>query len=380
MAEFTPSGKCPHKFLDVAAAFSENFEKAADPVAELGASFAVLIDGEVVIDLWHGHGDRKKEVTWAEDTLPCIYSSGKAVLATLVARAVSDGVMDYARPIAADWPEFGQGGKGKITLEQALSHQAGLCGFPDEMNPADWLNWEAICKRLEQQEPLWEPGTKNGYHPQTIGFIAGEVFRRQMGASVGEVIRRDYFDPQGIDLHCGIKDDAVAARTVEMIKPNRPPDLGPLTEFKEIAFLKKWSQPGRVDAHEWLAAELPASNMHATAVGLAGIVHPLACNGECQSGHAIDGAVVADVFRPRISGEDLVLPFKMTWGAGLMRNPDGAFGPIAEVWGHAGSGGSAVIVDPERRLTAAYVMNRMSPYLVGDPRARRLFGALYGAL
>ena len=126
-----------------------------------------------------------------------------------------------------------------------------------------------------------------------------------------------------------------------------------------------------------MAAELPASNMHATARGLAGLVHPLACGGEGEPG--LDAQTIAAALRSRVSGADLVLPFDLTWAAGLMANTDGQFGPSATAFGHAGFGGSCVVGDPARRLSAAYVMNRMSPSLVGDPRATRLLNALYAA-
>jgi hypothetical protein len=38
------------------------------------------------------------------------------------------------------------------------------------------------------------------------------------------------------------------------------------------------------------------------------------------------------------------------------------------------------MADPERRLSAAYVMNRQSTALIGDPRPIRLLEALYAAL
>ena len=54
------------------------------------------------------------------------------------------------------------------------------------------------------------------------------------------------------------------------------------------------------------------------------------------------------------------------------------FGPGASL-GHYGWGGSMAMADPSRRLSAAYVMTRQSPHLIGDPRAVRLLEALYGA-
>jgi CubicO group peptidase (beta-lactamase class C family) len=130
-----------------------------------------------------------------------------------------------------------------------------------------------------------------------------------------------------------------------------------------------------------MAAEIPASNMHADARSLAMIVHPLANQGRDVAGERVSSADAIDTaLAERIRGDDLVLPFHLSWSAGLMRNINRHFGPNENAFGHAGFGGSCVAVDPENHLTAAYIMNKMSPYLVGDPRAVRLIDAVYASL
>ena len=84
--------------------------------------------------------------------------------------------------------------------------------------------------------------------------------------------------------------------------------------------------------------------------------------------------------RPRIQGRDRVLPFDLSWAAGLMRNEGlNIFGSNPDTVGHCGWGGSCVFADPATRLSGAYVMTRQSAHLVGDPRARRLVDALYAS-
>ena len=51
-----------------------------------------------------------------------------------------------------------------------------------------------------------------------------------------------------------------------------------------------------------------------------------------------------------------------------------------EAVGHCGWGGSCAFADPATGISAAYVMTRQSPHLIGDPRAQRLIAALYAAL
>lgn len=54
--------------------------------------------------------------------------------------------------------------------------------------------------------------------------------------------------------------------------------------------------------------------------------------------------------------------------------PEGRVG----FWG--GYGGSIVIADADRRMTFAYVMNRMSPGIIGSPRSEAYTRAVYSAL
>ncbi len=370
---------------NAAGAIKQNFDVVGDALAdnfvdklELGASFAVCIDGELVVDIRGGHADKAKEQPWTEDTIACIYSSGKAVLSLLIAHAVSNGSLSYDAPVADYWPEFAQAGKEEITVAQMLSHQAGLCAIAEEMPPETWLDWGAITDRLAAMAPLWEPGTANGYHPQTFGYLAGELLRRVSGKSVGEMLR-DLNASDDLQIFCGMK-EAEIARAAYMPKPPKAPDLGELNEFTRLAFLSKWASAARVSRDEWMAAEIPASNMHGDARSLTRILHPFVNGGQWNGDPVLTEEAIKGALQERIRGDDLVLPFNLSWSAGLMRNINGHFGPNENAYGHAGFGGSMVVIDPQNRLTAAYVMNKMSPHLVGDPRGVRLVNAVYDCL
>ena len=364
------TGKAP---AAIRGAFAANFAAGE----ELGARFCAFIDGELIADLRAGWADRDKTIPFGDDTLACVYSSGKAAIAFLVARAISDGKLDYEKPVADYWPEFAANGKENISVAMALSHQAGLCGFPEEIPSEEWIDHDRICARLAAMAPMWRPGSSSGYHTQTFGFIAGELIRRATGRTIGQIYREDYFDGRGVDIHCGLSGEETG-RIAFMPKPPRAPVHRPDSEFTKIAFLKPWSAAGNISREQWLAAEIPASNTHATARGIAELLCPFANRGVDFRGLTeIEPVVVEAALKPRISGEDLVLPFNLTWAAGLMFNTNGHFGPSKTALGHPGFGGSAVMIDPARRLCAAYVMNKMSPALSGDPRAVRLFNALY---
>ena len=356
------------------------FDQALASGEELGARFTLCVEGEVVLDLYGGFADRARTRPFGPKTLAPVFSTGKAVAALLVARLVGQGRLDYDQTVASVWPEFAQAGKGEITVGQVLSHQDGLAGFPDPMDPAEWFDWDAITARLAAMAPLWPPGTASGYHPVTFGYTAGEIFRRVDGRTMGRALREDLAEPFGLDLWIGTPPSEFG-RIAELERPHRIADFGKLDAIKRAAFLTRWASPGGRGTEVWRQAEIPSANMHARADSLARLMGALACDGRLDGREVLTAQAVAAVSRERSAGRDLVLPFDISWGAGLMRNPPNlVYGPGLETVGQSGWGGSCAFADPERRLSGAYVMNKQSPALIGDPRPVRLIQAAYACL
>jgi CubicO group peptidase (beta-lactamase class C family) len=369
-------GLCPPRFAALADAFAANF--AEDK--ELGARFALAIGGEIVVDLMGGWADRGETRPFGADILTPIHSTTKAVAAIMVARLVGQGKLSYSQRVAEIWPEFAQGGKGALTVEQVLSHQAGLVSLPPPLAPTDWFDWDAVCARLAAMAPLWPPGTASGYHPVTFGNLAGEIFRRIDGRTVGTALREDVAAPLGLDLWIGLP-DSEHHRCSVMRRPPAAPALGPVDDLKRMAFLTRGASPGGMGEAAWRRAEFPAANGHATAPALALLMAALANDGEIAGRRVLAQGVAAQASRQRIVGRDLVLPYVISWAGGFMRNQDlGIYGPGFETFGHSGWGGSCAFADPELGVSGAYVMNRQSAELIGDPRARRLIEAAYEAL
>jgi CubicO group peptidase (beta-lactamase class C family) len=370
------SGTAPARFAAVTDAFADNFARGE----ELGARFTLVEAGEVVLDLWAGHADRAQTRPFDARTLTPIFSTTKALASLLIARLVDQGKLAYEQTVASVWPEFAAAGKAAITVEQVMSHQEGLCGFPDPMDPADWFDWDLICARLAAMAPLWPPGAASGYHPITFGYLAGEIFRRVEGRTMGQALRQDLAAPFGLDLWIGLPDSEFD-RVAELQRPSALPNFGEINAPTKAAFLTPWSSPAGRGQAEWRRMEIPSANGHATAEALARVAGALANDGWLDGEDILSPALIGEAARERIRGQDLVLPFVMSWGAGFMRNEiEHPWGPGMQTFGHSGWGGSCAFADPERRLGGAYVMNKQSTQLLGDGRPRRLIEAAYRAL
>jgi len=373
-------GLCPAPLSAVKDAFAANFVDAPEGLNEQGARFCATIEGDVVVDLWAGVADPKTATPFDDRTLTPVFSSGKAMMALMIALCVERGLLRYDQTVASVWPAYGQAGKDAITLAQLMSHQDGLPGFDSEVDPTIWFDPPAVLARLAAQAPMWPPGTASGYHPITIGYLAGELFRLSDGRSMGTALKDDIAGPFGLDMWLGLP-ESEHGRVAVMKKPAKAVDLGPIDAVKKAAFLDRGSAPGGRGSTEWRTMEIPSANLHATAHGLARAMAVFANDGRLDGRAVLSPGVVDQVTTERIHGPDRVLPFDISWATGLMRNEGlNIFGPNPGAVGHCGWGGSCVMADAKARVSAAYVMTRQSHHLIGDPRAGRLIDALYSVL
>lgn len=368
------SGFTAPGFDPVRDAFEANF--AEDK--ELGAGFSAYLDGDLIVDLYGGYADRKKQAAWDERTIVPIFSTTKPIAALVLARVIDALPAGYETPVADVWPEFAANGKDAVTIAEMVSHQAGLPGFAEPIDPTLWLDPQACTAALAALPPLWSPGTDHGYHPLSWGYLIGELVRRIDGRSLGTILRDEIAAPAEIDFQIGTP-EADHSRIAEIMRPRALPDLGELNEATKIAFLKKWSAPDRGGAI-WREIEIPSANGIGTAQAVARL-YGIYAHGGLRNGTRIISETAFDALtQSRVKGQDLVLPYVTEFAAGVMRNNLGLYGPNPDTLCHSGWGGSLALADPDRQLSAAYVMNRQSNSLQADPRATLLVQAIYSCL
>lgn len=361
-------------FEPVREAFAANFEAGL----EAGSSFAAMLEGKPVVDIWAGVRDAGKGLPWEKDTVACVFSTTKATVALACAMLVDRGLLEYEQPVAKYWPEFAQQGKERITVEQLLSHQAGLPGVTNRQLP-DYYNWDAVTEALAAEKPWWEPGTANGYHAITFGHLNGELVRRITGKPFDQFLREEIAGPLGADFQVAVP-ASEDSRIATMIAPPA------LTGVPEDALLfKVLANPpfdsAQANDRAYRAAVIPAANGHANARSAARVMSALACGGTVDGVRLLSEDSIHRAIAERCFRTDLVLLVPMRWGAGFMvRSEALPISPNQRAFGHGGAGGSLAIADMDARLSWAYVMNRMDSGTTGDVRAGVLGAALYGCL
>jgi CubicO group peptidase (beta-lactamase class C family) len=373
MAEI--QGTWDERFTPVRDALAANLDSGQD----IGASVAVVLDGEPVVDIWGGVID-DRGTPWAEDTIINVYSTTKTMLG-LSAHVLADrGELDFHHPVAHYWPEFKAAGKEAIEVRHLLGHTAGLSGWSEPMTVEDLYDWDLCCSRLAAQEPWWEPGTASGYHAITEGYLVGEVIRRVTGTSVGRFFADEIAGPLGADFHIGTgpEHDARVARVIP------PPALEIPAEASDIA-VRTLTNP-RLTAEEswteaWRRAEIPAAGGHGNARSVARVQSALACGGEVDGVRLLSAAGCDAVFEEQAHGTDLVLGVPVRLGVGYgLNSAELPVSPNERVCFWGGWGGSLVVIDLDARLVACYVMNRMGEGTMGDMRGAAIVLSTYGAL
>lgn len=368
MAEI--QGEFDPRFGGVADALARNLDAGAD----IGASAAVVLDGEPVVDIWGGHKDAARTEPWERDTIVNVFSTSKT-MTNLCALILADrGELDLHAPVARYWPEFAQAGKDQVEVRHLLGHTSGLSGWDETLALEELAEWERCVSLLAAQAPWWEPGTSSGYHAVTQGYLVGEVVRRITGLTLGRLFKETVADPLGADFHIGLPSEDELR-----VAPLIPPPRGDIRDARlpEIGVRTLSNPPitGETTAEEWWRrAEIPAANGHGNARSVAAIQSVVSCGGEARGTRLLSAEGVAAIFEEQSNGPDLVLGLPLRFGMGFgLASETMPMGPRSCAWG--GYGGSLVFNDLDARITVAYVMNRMEAGLIGDARGASVVGA-----
>jgi CubicO group peptidase (beta-lactamase class C family) len=379
-------GQVDQGYGGIADAFAANFAERG----ELGAAFCLYVDGVERVNIWGGIANERTGRPWDESTLQLVFSTTKGITATCIARLVQSGDLSYDDPVAMHWPEFAANGKEHITVDQVLSHQAGLIGVDAPLDFDEIMSVTPAIESLQSQTPMWAPGTAHGYHAITYGWLAGELLARVDGRRIGQYVEEEIAGPLGLEMWIGLPESEESR--VSRLELSPPPDdpalrdhLGRLYArdaygYKAVALDGRISTAGEnhFNTRAVHATEMPGANGITNARSLARMY--AATIGEVDGVRLLDRATMNLARTQRVMGDDLTLLVPSRFGAGYWLHDtstpmiqDGSFG-------HPGAGGSLGYANPELGIGYGYVMNRMGPEVTGDPRTIVLNDAVLTSL
>lgn len=385
MTSPTPSaapvqGTCSERFAPLRECFSQLLATDAD----LGSSLALTVDGQFEVDLWGGWADEARTRPWQRDTVVNVWSTTKTMTSLAALLLVDRGELDIDAPIARYWPEFAVQGKGDITLGQVMSYTSGVSGWDAPVATADLYDWERSTARLAAQSPWWTPGSAIGYHALNYGHLVGEVVRRITGQRLKSFFAAEIARPLGADFHIGLPASEAARCSPLQPPPPLPIDFAALDPHSVMVrtFTGPLPEAEAANTDAWRAADIGAANGHGNARSVARVQSVIANGGQAFGVRLLKQQTVDRIFETRARGVDLVLgvPIHMGLGWGLAEPATVPYLPSGRVAFWGGWGGSMVLNDADRRITMAYVMNRMAPGIIGGPNIAALCTCLNGLL
>ncbi|MET8140911.1 serine hydrolase domain-containing protein [Sphaerisporangium sp. NPDC005288] len=382
MTTMKHGGAADERFGAVADAFFRNFAGHG----ELGAAVTVFAGGRKVVELWGGVADQRDGRPWERETIVPVFSCTKGVVALCAHLLAQEGRLDLDAPVSRHWPEFARGGKESITPRMVLGHRAGLPVLDRVLSFEEILAWTPVVHAIEEQRPLWEPGTAHEYHGHVFGFLIGELIRRITGLTPGAYFRKAVGDELGLRAWIGLPREELPtiARLVEA--EGRPAMPGQESLPVRIVTMNGAIPfPGLEQPHGWndpalLAAEIPGAGAVASASGLAG-VYAAAATGLDGSPRLLTRDTLTGALREQAAGASWsgFPDVGARWGSGFLLDAP-RFRPMLgpRSFGNDGAGGQFSFGDDEYGVGFAYVANRMIGH--GDARARGLVSALRDCL
>jgi CubicO group peptidase (beta-lactamase class C family) len=279
-----------------------------------------------------------------ERTIYDLASLTKVVATTTMAMIlVDEGRLDIDKPVSAFIPAYKGGLRDKVTVRHLLTHSAGYPGgvtylYKDLKGKQQYLDY------ITRMELLFEPGTKTVY--TDLGeILLGEVLERVAGQDIPSFAKERIFEPLGMK-------DTLFRPGPELIPRIAPTEIDP------------WR--GRLlrgEVHDENAFAYGGAAAHA---GLFGTAEDLArfaqmmLNGGVFEHKRIVSRETLEKFTTRAN----VVPDSsraLGWDTPSAQSSAGElFSPRS--FGHTGFTGTSLWMDPERKVFAILLTNRVHPH------------------
>ncbi len=325
-------------------------------------SICIRRHGEILLNRSIGHAqgngpdDVGPKVVVTPETPFCLFSASKAVTAMLVHLLEERNEINLLNPVSYYIPEFASNGKKRITVQQILSHRAGIASIK-ELDPEMIFHHDSIMNLIYNAQPTNIHGHEMAYHALTGGYVLGELVQRITGDTIAEFLRVNVQEPMGMrDFNYGI-----AANRYSEVATNYLtglPVVFPLKQFFKRVLGADLETVIRISNDPRFYQQIiPAGNITATAEECSRFFQCLLNGGEYEAKRIFQPVTVERAVREVSATQlDRTLFLPMRYSAGMMLGnyPVGLFGPAApHAYGHIGLTNNLCWADPERMISVA---------------------------
>lgn len=325
-------------------------------------SICIRRHGEILLNRSIGHakgngpGETGEKVIATPDTPFCLFSASKAITAMLIHLLEERNEINLLNPVSFYVPEFAAHGKKRITVQQILSHRAGIASFKD-IDPEVLFDHDAIMNLIYEAEPTNVHGRELAYHALTGGYVLGELVQRVTGESIAEFLRKNVQEPMGMrNFNYGCPEEIYPEVATNYLTGF--PITFPVKQIikrvlgAELATAIELSNDPR-----FYQQIIPAGNITATAEECSRFFQCLLSGGEYESKRIFQPVTIERAVREVSATElDRTLFLPMRYSAGMMLGnyPVGLYGPASpHAYGHIGLTNNFCWADPERMISVS---------------------------
>ncbi len=327
-------------------------------------ALCVRRQGQVVLDRAIGHArgngpsdhEGAPRIPATPETPFVIFSASKVMTTVVVHLLEERGLLHVGDRVCEYIPEYAVHGKEVITIEQLLSHRAGVPNLPADAFDLDrFSDRDFMLQMLCAAKPRSRPGKLLSYHAVSGGFIIAEIVRRVTGRGIRAVLGQEILGP----LHFRWGNYGVSPRDVGRVAlsyPTGPPALPPLSTVLERALgLPPDEITVRSNDPRFLTGVVPSGNVVTTANEFSRFLQLLLAGGELDGVRILQPRTIRRALSERAFREidfSLVAPLRHASGFMLGARALSLFGPDTdEAFGHLGFTNVLGWADPERALS-----------------------------
>jgi CubicO group peptidase (beta-lactamase class C family) len=292
------------------------------------------------------------------DTPFGLFSASKAISAIVMHLLHERGALRLSDRVADHLPGFERHGKGAITIEQVLTHRAGVPRVPGSFeHPEVLLDPETCVARLCDARPTHHGARRVEYHAIAGGYLLGAIVQRATGRTMQQVIRAEILDPLGFDLMgYGVPRDREASVALNHVTGRPMP--APVAYMTRRALGLTWAQATALSNDpRFYRRVIPSANVIGTANEASRFFELLLRGGALDGKRVMEARTLAAAQRESAYLElDRVMMWPVRYGQGLILGSRVAspFGPATpRAFGHLGFMNVFCWADPDRDLAVA---------------------------